>query len=43
MYKCAKCGKVVELNPADPVRCPYCGFKIIFKTRPSVVKKVKTQ
>jgi DNA-directed RNA polymerase subunit P len=41
MYKCGQCGKNVELNTGDPVRCPYCGFKIIFKSRPKVVKKVK--
>jgi DNA-directed RNA polymerase subunit P len=41
MYRCGQCGKEVNLGATDPVRCPYCGFKIIFKTRPGVVKKVK--
>ena len=41
MYRCSQCGKDVELGSNDPVRCPYCGFKIIFKTRPNIVKKVK--
>jgi len=40
MYKCAQCGKEIEFKAEEPVRCPYCGFKIIFKTRPGIVKKV---
>ncbi|MFV2040485.1 MAG: DNA-directed RNA polymerase subunit P [Candidatus Hydrothermarchaeales archaeon] len=43
MYTCAQCSKDVEFTPGSPVRCPYCGFKIIFKTRPKVVKKVRPQ
>ncbi len=41
VYRCGQCGKKVELNPGDPVRCPYCGFKILFKNRPNIVKKMK--
>lgn len=41
MYRCAQCTKKIEIERGDPVRCPYCGFKIIFKTRPKVVKKVR--
>jgi len=43
MYRCGQCGKEVELEPGAPVRCPFCGFKVIFKTRPKVVKKVKAR
>jgi len=41
MYKCAKCRKEVKLEKNDPVRCPYCGYKIFFKIREKVLKKVK--
>ncbi len=38
MYKCLKCRKEFELE--DRIRCPLCGFRIIVKTRPAVVKRV---
>ncbi len=43
-YKCALCGKEFdsrELEMLPGVRCPYCGFRVIFKVRPPIVKKVK--
>lgn len=43
MYECGKCGKSVELNSGGPVRCPYCGFKLLYKTRPKIVKRVDTK
>jgi DNA-directed RNA polymerase subunit P len=43
MYRCANCWKPVELGKEDPVRCPFCGHKILFKERPRVVKKVKAR
>lgn len=42
-YKCFQCGKDVKYEYAKKkVRCPYCGSKVLFKTRtqPSVVKAV---
>lgn len=42
-YKCFDCGKIVaETYTKKNVRCPYCGGKILFKTR-SVLKKVKAR
>lgn len=41
MYRCAKCEKQIE--ELDQVRCPYCGFRIIVKERPKVVKRVKSE
>jgi DNA-directed RNA polymerase subunit RPC12/RpoP len=42
MYKCLNCGKDVkiELRTAKKIICPYCGYRILSKTRPKVVKKV---
>jgi DNA-directed RNA polymerase subunit RPC12/RpoP len=33
-----KCGKELELE--EKVRCPFCGFRIVVKSRPEVVKRV---
>ncbi len=43
MYRCGSCGKNVELGSEDPIRCPFCGYKILFKERPGIVKKVKAR
>jgi len=33
-YKCFGCGKDVKFEYAKKkIRCPYCGSKILFKTR----------
>ena len=37
-YKCLKCKKEFELD--NKIRCPFCGFRIILKARPKVVKRV---
>jgi DNA-directed RNA polymerase subunit RPC12/RpoP len=34
-----KCGKKVD--SIDVIKCPYCGYRILQKERPPVVKKVK--
>lgn len=42
-YKCFGCGKDVKVEYArKKVRCPYCGSKILFKSRlmPTTVKAV---
>jgi len=43
-YMCPRCGrkfdqKDMELLPG--VHCPYCGYRIILKTRPPIAKRVK--
>ncbi|WP_456474212.1 DNA-directed RNA polymerase subunit P [Candidatus Pyrohabitans sp.] len=43
MYRCGGCQREVELAKDDPVRCPFCGYKILFKIRPGVVKRVKSR
>ena len=42
MYKCVYCGKTVkiDLKTAKKIICPSCGYRILEKDRPSVVKKV---
>ncbi|ANF23167.1 DNA-directed RNA polymerase subunit P [Thermococcus piezophilus] len=43
VYRCAKCGKEVELDLENTreVRCPYCSSKILYKPRPKVARRVK--
>ena len=43
MYRCGKCRKQVDLKPEDPTRCPFCGYKILYKERPKVVKRVRAE
>jgi len=42
-YKCGDCGKVLEdLNMSQNVRCPYCGYRVLFKERDAVAtRKIK--
>ena len=41
-YKCLNCGKEVEidLQKAKKIICPYCGYRILEKKRPTVNKRV---
>ena len=43
MYKCLSCGKTVEidLNTCKKVICPFCGYRILKKTRPTIIKKIR--
>jgi len=38
-HKCLKCKEEFELEPGS-VRCPFCGFRIVCKTRPKFKKRV---
>ncbi len=44
-YKCGACGKEFEQTQLEillpRIRCPYCAYKVIYKVRPGIVKKVK--
>ena len=42
MYKCVYCGKSVKLDltTAKKIICPSCGYRILEKERPGVIKKV---
>jgi DNA-directed RNA polymerase subunit RPC12/RpoP len=45
MYKCLNCGKEVDvtLSKARKIQCPYCGYRILRKTRPKLTKMVKSE
>ncbi|MGC8567743.1 MAG: DNA-directed RNA polymerase subunit P [Candidatus Micrarchaeia archaeon] len=40
-YTCVKCGKVIN-KIGNFVRCPYCGGKILVKSRPQIPREIKT-
>lgn len=41
MYKCGRCGK--EFAELEFIRCPACDNKILYKTTPPIVHKVKSE
>jgi DNA-directed RNA polymerase subunit RPC12/RpoP len=42
MYKCYHCGEIVkDLQKLERVVCPHCGFRIFYKVRQPVVRRVK--
>ncbi|RLJ10266.1 MAG: DNA-directed RNA polymerase subunit P [Candidatus Aenigmatarchaeota archaeon] len=45
MYKCMNCGKDVEidLKNAKKIICSHCGYRILLKKRPPVVKRVQAR
>jgi len=47
-YVCARksCGKEVskkELNALPGIKCSHCGFRILYKKRPEIIKRLKVQ
>ncbi len=42
-YKCGKCGTEVSSVEEGLVRCPNCGFRIIYKTREPISKTIKVE
>jgi DNA-directed RNA polymerase subunit RPC12/RpoP len=46
IYECVKCGAKVPLEELDlrggKVKCIICGYRVLKKVRPPVVKRVKT-
>jgi len=46
IYECVRCGHKVsseELRLYDDVRCTRCGYKVLRKIRPPIVKRVKAE
>ena len=45
-YKCPKCGRTFsgeEMALRQQLKCPYCGFKVVEKTRAPIVKRLKAE
>ncbi len=44
MYKCLGCGRQIkiELATATKIICPSCGYRILEKERPKLVRKVES-
>ncbi|HDI10212.1 MAG TPA: zinc-ribbon domain-containing protein [Euryarchaeota archaeon] len=43
-YRCGKCGKEVELEETfGIIRCSNCGYRIFYKERAPVIKRVKAR
>eukprot|EP00322_Chrysochromulina_rotalis_P030843 CAMPEP_0115861932 /NCGR_PEP_ID=MMETSP0287-20121206/17914_1 /TAXON_ID=412157 /ORGANISM="Chrysochromulina rotalis, Strain UIO044" /LENGTH=122 /DNA_ID=CAMNT_0003316335 /DNA_START=36 /DNA_END=404 /DNA_ORIENTATION=+ len=32
-YLCGDCGQTNEIKPKDPIRCRFCGYRILYKMR----------
>lgn len=44
VYYCVRCRRKVEVNYEYPgVKCPYCGYRILVKERPTFIKRVKAE
>ena len=44
LYQCARCGLVFDgekIAERGNIKCPDCGYRMIAKVRPPVVKRVK--
>ncbi|MEM2123293.1 MAG: DNA-directed RNA polymerase subunit P [Candidatus Bathyarchaeia archaeon] len=45
-YVCVNCGAKVtseELELTPEIKCPFCGYRVLKKTRPPIVKRVKAR
>ncbi|TXT66524.1 MAG: DNA-directed RNA polymerase subunit P [Promethearchaeota archaeon] len=45
-YICARCEELVsrkELNNLPGIKCSHCGYRILYKKRPDVIKRIKIQ
>lgn len=40
MYKCGRCGEIVDALPIGIIRCPNCAYKVFYKVRQPVEKKL---
>ncbi|MFB0563384.1 MAG: DNA-directed RNA polymerase subunit P [Candidatus Lokiarchaeia archaeon] len=45
MYICGRCGKeaTVEDLLIGQIRCPDCGYRVLYKKRPPIIKRVKAR
>lgn len=46
VYECVKCGAIVATEELDlrggGIKCTFCGYRILKKIRPPVIKRVST-
>jgi DNA-directed RNA polymerase subunit P len=45
-YICVNCGSRVtseELELTPEIKCPFCGYRVLKKMRPPIVKRVKAR
>lgn len=43
-YRCGRCGReftALDLEYMPSIKCPYCGYRVIYKVRPPGRKLVK--
>ncbi len=46
MYECISCGQRLtadQLSMTPEIKCPYCGYRVLRKVRPPIVKRVKAR
>jgi DNA-directed RNA polymerase subunit RPC12/RpoP len=46
VYKCIKCGEILDRDTLDfsqSVKCPFCGGRVLIKVRPPISKKVEAK
>jgi len=46
VYKCIKCGRILDKDSLDfsqSVKCPFCGARVLVKVRPPLPKKVEAR
>jgi DNA-directed RNA polymerase subunit P len=46
MYECISCGQqltVDQLAMTPEIKCPFCGYRVLRKSRPPIVKRVKAR
>ncbi|WP_455367375.1 hypothetical protein [[Eubacterium] cellulosolvens] len=46
IYQCLTCGAKItseELTLTPEIKCPFCGYRILKKVRPPIVKNLKAR
>ena len=43
IYKCGRCGEKLDGLPQGVPRCPQCAYKVLYKQRDPISKKVKAR
>jgi DNA-directed RNA polymerase subunit P len=46
MYECISCGQHLtadQLAMTPEIKCPFCGYRVLRKARPPIVKRVKAR